>query len=116
MTLNLMKILKHLILTTERRMTMKIVLDRQTTAISIQKNAENVDLTNYFWNAVFTTDFKIDGDVRVFMKLICKFLKCPDIKVADRTEVRLVADSRTGYFSFTIELKEMTTLTMAEIN
>lgn len=54
----------------ERRMTMKIVLDRQTTEVSIQKNATNVDVTKYCWNAVFNTDFKTDGDIKEFMRLM----------------------------------------------
>lgn len=98
---------------------MKIVLDRQTTEVSIQKNAENVDLTKYYWNATFTTDFKTDGDVREFMKLICKFLNdySNKVKIGDKaTTARVVADSRTGNFSFSIELMEITDLKMAEVN
>lgn len=96
---------------------MKIVLDRQTTEVYISKNAETVD-NKYYWNATFTTDFKADGDVKQFMKLVCKFLNdCSDrVKVGDKgTTVRIIADSRTGYFSFSVELIEMTTLKMAEI-
>lgn len=96
---------------------MKIVLDRQTTEVYISKNAETVD-SKYYWNATFTTDFKVDGDVKEFMKLVCKFLNdCSDrVKVGDKgTSTRIIADSRTGYFSFSVELIEMTTLKMAEI-
>lgn len=102
----------------ERKMTMKIVLDRQKTEVSIQKNAENVDLTKYYWNAVFTTDFKTDGDMREFMKLVCKFLNeySDRVKISDKaTNASVIADSRTGNFSFSIELIEMTKLKMAEI-
>lgn len=98
---------------------MKIVLDRQTTEVSVQKNAENVDLTKYYWNATFTTDFKTDGDVREFVRLVCKFLNdySDRIKIGDKpTNVRVVADSRIGNFSFTVELIKMTDLKMAEIN
>lgn len=98
---------------------MKIVLDRQTTEVSVQKNIENIDLTKYYWNAVFTTDFNIDGNVREFMRLVCKFLNdySDRVKIGDKaTNARLIADSRTGNFSFTIELIEMTDLKMAEVN
>lgn len=98
---------------------MKIVLDRQTTEISIQKNAESADIANYYWNATFTTDFKTDGNVREFIRLVCKFLNdySDRVKTGDKaTNARVVADSRTGYFSFTIELIEMTDLTMVEVN
>lgn len=98
---------------------MKIVLDRQTTEVSVPKNAENIDLTKYYWNAVFTTDFKTDGDVREFMRLVCKFLNdySDSVKIGDKaTNVRVFADSRTENFSFSIELIEMTDLKMAEIN
>ena len=103
----------------ERRMTVKIVLDRQTTEISVPKNAKNIDLTKYYWNAVFNTDFKTDGDIREFTRLVCKFLNdCSDrVKVGDTaTTARIVADSRTGCFSFSLELIEMTTLTTIEVN
>lgn len=96
---------------------MKIVLDRQTTEVYIGKNAKTVD-NKYYWNATFTTDFEADGDVQQFIKLICKFLNdCSDkVKVGDKgTAVKIIADSRTGYFSFSIELIEMTALKMIEI-
>lgn len=96
---------------------MKIVLDRQTTEVYISKNAETVD-NKYYWNATFTTDFKTDGNVKEFMKLVCKFLNdCSDrVKVGDKgMTVKIIADSRTGYFSFSVELIEMTTLKMTEI-
>lgn len=99
--------------------TMKIILDRQTTEISVPKNATNIDLTKYYWNAVFTTDFKTDGNVREFIRLVCKFLNdyFDSVKTGDKaTNARIVADSRTGYFSFTVELIEMTDLTMVEVN
>lgn len=98
---------------------MKIILDRQTTEISVPKNAENIDLTKYYWNAVFTTDFKTDDNVREFIRLVCKFLNdySNRVKIGDKaTNARIVADSRNGNFSFSIELIEMTTLKMAEIN
>ncbi|MDE6678934.1 MAG: hypothetical protein K2K02_07820 [Ruminococcus sp.] len=97
---------------------MKIVLDRQTTEVHIKKNVTNVDFSRCFWNVTFLTDFNTDGNVNDFMKLVCKFLNeySDAIKVFDTgTEVRVVADSRTGKYSFTVELKEKTTLTEAEI-
>ncbi len=98
---------------------MKIILDKQTTEVHIKKNATNVDFNRCFWNATFITDFKTDSDVREFMRLVCKFLNdCSDrVKVGDTaTTARIVADSRTGCFSFSIELIEMTTLTTIEVN
>ena len=97
---------------------MKIALDRQTTEISVPKNATNIDLTKYYWNAVFNTDFTIDGDIKEFMRLVCKFLNdCSDrVKIGDKsTNARIVANSRTGYFSFTVELIAMTDLKTAEV-
>lgn len=96
---------------------MKIVLDRQTTEVYISKNAETVD-NKYYWNVTFTTDFKVDGDVKAFMKLVCRFLNdySDRVKVGDKgTAVKIIADSRTGYFSFSVELIEMTSLKMTEI-
>lgn len=96
---------------------MKIVLDRQTTEVYISKNAETVD-SKCYWNATFTTDFNSDGDVKQFIRLVCKFLNdCSDrVKVGDKgTAVKIIADSRTGYFSFSVELIEMTALKMIEI-
>lgn len=98
---------------------MKIILDRQTTEVSVPKNATNIDLTNYFWSATFNTDFKTDGKVNEFIRLVCKFLNdySDRVKTGDKaTNARIVADSRTGYFSFTVELMEMTDLTMVEVN
>lgn len=98
---------------------MKIVLDRQTTEISIKKNAESADIANYYWNATFTTDFKADGNVQEFTRLVCAFLNnySDRIKTGDKaTNARIIADSRTENFSFTIELIEMTDLKMVEIN
>jgi hypothetical protein len=97
---------------------MKIILDRQTTEISVPKNAENIDLTKYYWNATFTTNFKADGNAKEFTRLVCKFLNdySDRIKTGDKaTNARIIADSRTGYFSFSVELIEMTALKMAEI-
>lgn len=96
---------------------MKVILDRQTTEVYISKNAENID-TKYYWNATFTTDFKADGDVKKFMRLVCKFLNdySDRVKVGEKgTAFKMIADSRTGYFSFSVELIEMTDLKMAEI-
>lgn len=98
---------------------MKIVLDRQTTEISIKKNAESADIANYYWNATFTTDFKADGNVKEFVRLVCKFLRdySDKVKIGDKaTNARIIADSRTGNFSFSLELTEMTILKMAEVN
>ena len=98
---------------------MKIVLDRQATEISVPKNATNIDLTKYFWSATFNTDFKTDGNVREFIRLVCKFLNdySDRVKTGDKaTNARIVADSRTGCFSFSLELIEMTDLTMVEVN
>lgn len=98
---------------------MKIILDRQTTEISVPKNAENIDLTKYYWTATFATDFKADGKTKEFTRLVCKFLNdySDRVKTGDKaTNVRIVADSRTGNFSFSLELIEMTTLRMAEVN
>ena len=67
---------------------------------------------------MFNTDFTIDGDVREFMRLVCKFLNdySDRVKTGDKaTTTRIVADSRTGYFSFTVELIAMTDLKMTEI-
>lgn len=97
---------------------MKIVLDRQTTEVHIKKNAINVDFNRCFWNATFLTDYNADGDVKHFMELVCKFLNTysDEVKVFDTgTEVRVIADSRTGKYAFTIELKEQTTLKEVEI-
>lgn len=98
---------------------MKIVLDRQTTEISVPKNATNVDVVKNDWVATFITDFKTDGNIREFTRLICTFLNdCSDrVKVGDKpATARIVADSRTGCFSFTVELMTMTDLTTVEIN
>lgn len=103
----------------ERRMTMKIALDRQTTEVYINKNAENIDCAKCYWNATFNTNFKIDGNVRDFTRLVCKFLNehSDKVKVGDKpATARIIADSRTGYFSFSLELVEMTDLTMIEVN
>ncbi|MDE6679154.1 MAG: hypothetical protein K2K02_08950 [Ruminococcus sp.] len=98
---------------------MKIALDKQTTEVHIKKNATNVDFNRCFWNATFITDFKTDGNIREFTRLLCTFLNdCSDrVKVGDTaTTARIVADSRTGCFSFSLELIEMTTLTTIEVN
>lgn len=97
---------------------MKIALDRQTTEVHISKNATNVDFNRCFWNSTFLTDFITDGDVRDFMELVCKFINkySDEVKIFDNgTEARVIADSRTGKYSFTIELKEKTDLKEAEI-
>ena len=97
---------------------MKIVLDRQTTEVHIKKNATTADLNKCFWNVTFLTDFNTDGNASDFMKLVCKFLNeySDEVKVCDiGTEVRVIADSRTGKYSFTVELKEKTDLKEVEI-
>ena len=96
---------------------MKIVLDRQVTEVHIKKNVTNVDFNRCCWNATFLTDFTTDGNASDFMKLVCQFLNTysDEVKVFDTGTVRVVADSRTGKYSFVIELKEMTNLKEAEI-
>ena len=97
---------------------MKIVLDRQVTEVHISKNATKADFNKCFWNATFLTDYTTDGNASEFMELVCKFLNTysDEVKIFDTgTDARIVADSRTGKYSFTIELKEQTSLTEAEI-